>query len=77
MPAEGLLREPALIIMDEPTYHMDLPSIWCIKTALKKCEIAMLLVSHDRIFLRRVVFRYWQIKQTNDGNFLVVNVDYF
>ncbi|MBD3384659.1 ATP-binding cassette domain-containing protein [candidate division KSB1 bacterium] len=77
MLAEGLLQEPALIIMDEPTNHMDLPSIECIETALKQCDIAMLLVSHDRIFLQRVVSRFWQIRKTNDETLTLVDVDHF
>lgn len=74
MLAEGLLLEPALIIMDEPTNHMDLPSIQCIETALNQCDITMLLVSHDRIFLQRVVCRYWQIKQTDKRTFRLFGV---
>jgi ATPase subunit of ABC transporter with duplicated ATPase domains len=75
--AEGLLQEPALIIMDEPTNHMDLPSIECIEIALNQSDIAMLLVSHDRIFLQQVVHRYWQIRQSGDGVFTMVDVDHF
>ncbi len=74
MLAEGLLQEPALIIMDEPTNHMDLPSIRCIEIALKECDVAMLLVSHDRVFLQRIVCRYWRIKQTDKRTFRLFGV---
>ena len=51
MLAEGIMMNPGLIIMDEPTNHMDLPSIECIENALKECSCAQLLVSHDFTFL--------------------------
>jgi ABC-type Mn2+/Zn2+ transport system ATPase subunit len=43
--AEGIVREPHLIVMDEPTNHMDLPSIECLEAALQDCPCGLLLVS--------------------------------
>ena len=59
--AEGLTRSPWLIVMDEPTNHMDLPSIEVLEEALDEVECALLLVSHDRVFLRRLARRFWRI----------------
>ncbi|HUX08983.1 MAG TPA: ATP-binding cassette domain-containing protein [Acidobacteriota bacterium] len=61
MLAEGLTRSPWLIVMDEPTNHMDLPSIEVLEEALDEVECALLLVSHDRVFLRRLARTFWRI----------------
>jgi ATPase subunit of ABC transporter with duplicated ATPase domains len=59
--AMGIAREPHLIIMDEPTNHMDLPSIQCLEEALRDCPCGLLLVSHDMPFLRRLTTKRWHI----------------
>lgn len=57
----GVLREIRLIVMDEPTNHLDLPSIECLEAALSDCGCALLLVSHDKIFLNRLCTVHWHI----------------
>jgi macrolide transport system ATP-binding/permease protein len=59
--AMGIAKEPHLIIMDEPTNHMDLPSIQCLEDALRDCPCGLLLVSHDMQFLRNLTKRRWDI----------------
>jgi ATPase subunit of ABC transporter with duplicated ATPase domains len=59
--AVGIAQEPHLIIMDEPTNHMDLVSIECLEDALDECPCALLLVSHDRRFLKRLTEKRWHI----------------
>lgn len=61
MLAAGIANEPHLIIMDEPTNHMDLPSIECLEKALSDCPCGLLLVSHDRRFLDMLTNRNWSI----------------
>ncbi|MBN1480166.1 ABC transporter ATP-binding protein [candidate division KSB1 bacterium] len=61
--AFGLQKKPALIIMDEPTNHMDLPSIECLEKALGECGCALLLVSHDYIFLQHLVSYFWNFQR--------------
>lgn len=58
----GVLREIRLIVMDEPTNHLDLSSIECLEAALADCECALLLVSHDKIFLNRLCPVRWHIE---------------
>ena len=62
MLAEGLTRSPWLIVMDEPTNHMDLPSIEVLEDALDNVECALLLVSHDRVFLGCLARKLWRIE---------------
>jgi macrolide transport system ATP-binding/permease protein len=57
--ALGVVRGPHLLVMDEPTNHMDLPSIACIEEALVECPCALLLVSHDTRFLQALAERRW------------------
>lgn len=63
--AQGILRGPHLIVMDEPTNHMDLPGIQALEAALKECPCGLLLVSHDVRFLQALTTRNWHI--ADDG----------
>lgn len=63
----GMLKVPALIMMDEPTNHMDLPSVRCLEDALNEFTGALLLISHDRRFLEKVTERKWVLTR-DDGN---------
>lgn len=71
MLAEGIMRNPGIIIMDEPTNHMDLPSMQCVEQALNECNCTQLLVSHDLEFLKNVVGYYWAFEQMQDGTFKI------
>ncbi|PSC69255.1 ABC transporter family [Micractinium conductrix] len=46
-----LLKDPDLLLLDEPTNHLDLDAIEWLEGYLKKQEIPMVIVSHDREFL--------------------------
>jgi ATPase subunit of ABC transporter with duplicated ATPase domains len=65
--ALGIARTPHIIIMDEPTNHMDLPSIQCLEEALAPCPCGLLLVSHDERFLNRLTRIRWEISRSR-GN---------
>ncbi|HNS20157.1 MAG TPA: ATP-binding cassette domain-containing protein [Sedimentisphaerales bacterium] len=67
MLALGMVRAPHIIVMDEPTNHMDLPSIEALETALVDCPCALLLVSHDTRFLQRLTRTTWHITQEPDA----------
>lgn len=70
--AEGIMLNPGIIIMDEPTNHMDLPSIHCIEEALKGCRCAQILVSHDPVFLQNIVFEYWTFSTVSSNEFKLI-----
>lgn len=72
--AQAVVRSPHLIAMDEPTNHMDLPSIECLEEALADCPCALLLVSHDLRFLRRVTEVWWRIEQIAGSADTIVRV---
>ncbi len=57
MLAKILLQSPDILLLDEPTNHMDLPSIKWLETYLNSFEGAIVIVSHDRYFLDKIVNR--------------------
>lgn len=59
--AIGVVCGASLIVMDEPTNHLDLPSIRCLEDALAECPCALVLVSHDEAFLKRLTTTRWEI----------------
>lgn len=65
--ASSAVKSPYLIIMDEPTNHLDLPSIRALERALNTCECALILVSHDQVFLDSLIKMRWNI-QTVSGD---------
>ncbi|MCK5130974.1 MAG: ABC-F family ATP-binding cassette domain-containing protein [Candidatus Sabulitectum sp.] len=66
--ALGLAKAPWLVVMDEPTNHMDLPSVECLEKALNDYTGALLLISHDREFLSSTTSSQWEIR---DGELFV------
>ncbi len=53
--AKLLLEEPNLLILDEPTNHLDFKTVLWLEDYLKDYKGALLIVSHDRYFLDKVV----------------------
>ncbi|HEX6383388.1 MAG TPA: ATP-binding cassette domain-containing protein, partial [Anaerolineae bacterium] len=61
--ARLLLEEPDLLILDEPTNHLDVEAIEWLENRLRAWEGAMLVVSHDRYFLDKVVNTIWEMSR--------------
>ncbi len=57
-----LLTRPDILLLDEPTNHLDLNSIAWLETYLLNYPGAVLIVSHDRYFLDRVVTKVLEIE---------------
>lgn len=57
MLARALVAEPHLLILDEPTNHLDFAGIRWLEEFLKKSDLAVVFVSHDRAFLKSVATR--------------------
>lgn len=57
-----LLTKPDILLLDEPTNHLDLNSITWLETYLLNYPGAVLIVSHDRYFLNRVVTKIIEIE---------------
>jgi ATP-binding cassette subfamily F protein 3 len=61
--AKLLLKRPSLLLLDEPTNHLDLDSLRWLENFLSNYEGALLIVSHDRAFLDRVVDRTFHLNR--------------
>lgn len=59
--ALALSEGTELILLDEPTNHMDLPSILCVEEALAACSASLLFVTHDLRFAERLATIRWRI----------------
>ena len=61
--AKMILMKPDLLMMDEPTNHLDLPSIEWLEKYLIHYQGAVVIVSHDKFFLDRMVNKIVEIYQ--------------
>jgi ATP-binding cassette subfamily F protein 3 len=60
--AKLLLQDPELLLLDEPTNHLDLPSLEWFDETLAAFRGGVLMVSHDRAFLRRHAARVAELE---------------
>jgi ATP-binding cassette, subfamily F, member 3 len=61
--AKMILQQPDLLLLDEPTNHLDLPSIEWLEKYLQHCEGSVVIVSHDKYFLNRMVTKIVELYQ--------------
>lgn len=57
-----LLSRPDIMLLDEPTNHLDMPTIEWLEEYLKSYNKAVIIVSHDRMFLDRVIDVTYEIE---------------
>lgn len=71
--AKILLSEPDALLLDEPTNHLDLESLIWVEEYLSGFKGALVLVSHDRAFLNKLVTRIFEVANgkvtTYTGNY--------
>jgi ATP-binding cassette subfamily F protein 3 len=61
--AKMILQKPELLLLDEPTNHMDLPSIEWLEKYLQHYQGSVIIVSHDKYFLNRMVTKIVELYQ--------------
>jgi ATP-binding cassette, subfamily F, member 3 len=71
--ARVLVREPNFLILDEPTNFLDIPQREWLEQFLEEFTGTVLVVSHDRVFLNRVVNRIFELRR---GTLTVYEGDY-
>ncbi len=59
--AQALAQDPDLLLLDEPTNHLDIPAIQWLEGIVTRLNCALLFVSHDRTFVRRVATRIFDL----------------
>jgi ATP-binding cassette, subfamily F, member 3 len=57
-----MLTQPNLLMLDEPTNNLDIASLEVVENALEEFDGAVLVISHDRYFLDRIVDRVAELK---------------
>mgnify|MGYP001204684005 FL=1 len=71
--ARALLGKPDVLLMDEPTNHLDIESILWLEAFITSLPGALLMTSHDRDFMNRIVSRVAEIDdgeiRTYSGNY--------
>jgi ATPase subunit of ABC transporter with duplicated ATPase domains len=71
--ARVLLGQPDVLLMDEPTNHLDIESIIWLEQFLKSFTGALLMTSHDREFMNRIVSK---IAEIDSGEIIAYSGDY-
>ncbi|MBC7881803.1 MAG: ABC-F family ATP-binding cassette domain-containing protein [Anaerolineae bacterium] len=68
-----LLTDPEVLLLDEPTNHLDVKTIEWLEGYLKSLNRAMVIVSHDRLFLDRIINKTVEVERgvatTYSGNY--------
>ncbi len=63
MLAKLLLESPDVMLLDEPSNHLDIDTTAWLENYLARQATAMVIVSHDRYFLDKVVLKIWELHQ--------------
>jgi ATPase subunit of ABC transporter with duplicated ATPase domains len=71
--ARVLLGRPDVLLMDEPTNHLDLESIIWLESFLRAYDGALLMTSHDREFMNRIISK---IAEIDSGEIVVYSGNY-
>lgn len=74
--AKMILQQPDLLLLDEPTNHLDLPSIEWLEKYLQHYQGAVVIVSHDKYFLNRMVTKIVELYQ-QQLHFYTGNYEYY
>ena len=65
MLAKAIIQEPDILLLDEPTNHMDITAILDLEKMLKDFHGTLILISHDRSFVKGIVNKIFDLDRGN------------
>ena len=74
--AKMILQAPDVLLLDEPTNHLDLPSIEWLEKYLLHYKGSVVIVSHDKFFLNKMVNKIVEVYQ-QQLNFYTGDYEYY
>ena len=72
----AIAREPDVLLLDEPTNHLDLDGVLWLESFVKQSRIAMIFVTHDRIFLENTATTIIELSKAYPGGTFKANGNY-
>jgi ATPase subunit of ABC transporter with duplicated ATPase domains len=70
--ADAMRRGVSLILLDEPTNHIDTISADALATAIQEFEGAVVLVTHDRVFAEKIGTVFWNIERRGNRGQIII-----
>jgi ATP-binding cassette subfamily F protein uup len=70
--AHELAKNPDVLFLDEPTNHLDVESILWLEEWVRESELCIVIISHDRAFLRKTAKRILEVDKRNPDGILSV-----
>jgi len=74
--ATALTRDPDVLLLDEPTNHLDLEGVLWLEQFVRQAQMAMLFVTHDRMFLENTASRIIELSPAYPGGTFKAEGDY-
>lgn len=71
-----LLQQPELLILDEPTNHLDITTLTWLENYLNNYNGALLIVSHDRYFLDKIINVVYEVAHQKTNKYLGTYTNY-
>ncbi|MBG84814.1 MAG: ABC transporter ATP-binding protein [Phycisphaerae bacterium] len=72
----SVAREPDVLFLDEPTNHLDLDGVLWLESFVKQSRIAMIFVTHDRVFLENTATAIVELSKAYPGGTFKANGNY-
>lgn len=65
-----MLSKPNLLLLDEPTNHLDIPSREALEEAILSYDGTLIVISHDRYFLNKVIHKIVELEEDGSSEYL-------
>lgn len=72
----ALAHEPDILMLDEPTNHLDLEGVLWLETFVRQAPMAVVFITHDRVFIERVADRVVELSRAYPGGLFEVRGNY-